>query len=354
LRLKAARWVTRSGLWEIVFRIRLSNALRHFVSRFDPEVIYAPGYLLGMSQLPLLLHAWRQTPICFHTADDWPAYLYAESPARPLMRPAVRRISTRLIREAELRIAFTSLMKREYESRYQAPFHDVIGPVADMTACGSAEPVVSCPGKTLSIVYAGSLQVGRWRPAIDMAKAVQILRKERFDIVFVCYSLDTPRGAKRELEELGAILRAPVPLDQLPGVLRGAGILFLPELFNETASSRIALSLSSKVPFYLAAGRPIIVYGPPFAGVVRHAQQEGWGATVVRPGPAQLAKCLRRTLSKGLDRVHSQAILSQYDAEDARRRLLQGLRAVVRARPCQATRAATCHSGQERILSGKP
>jgi len=328
LRLRAARWILRSGLWELAFPIRLSSALKSFVSQFKPDVLYVQGYLLGLSQLALRLREWRLTPICFHTADDWPAYLYADSLARQLLRPVVKRISTRLVRQAESRIAFTRLMKQEYEARYSAPFHDVIGPVAAMDAGAAAEPIPSCPVDCASVVYAGSLQRGRWRSAVHMARAARALRKQGLDVAFVCYSLDAPRDAVVEMRQLGTILNAPVPIGQIPGILRGAGILFLPESFDQDASSWISLSLSSKVPFYIAARRPILIYGPPFAGIVRHAQTEGWGRSVIQPSVDELTECLRQMVADPSDCVHHDVLLSQYDVRGARTRMLENLRAL--------------------------
>lgn len=325
LKVRAARWVMRSGLWELVFKIRLSDALKSFVSEFDPDVIYAQGYTLGLCQLPLLLNEWRSIPLCFHTADDWPTRLYADSPVCLLMRPVVKDVATRLIRRAQVRIAFTGMMKQEYESRYRVPFHDVIGPVVDMKACAAAEPVASCPGEAITVVYAGSMQGDRCRAAIDMAKAVQLLRKEGTDIVFVCYNLDAAREAAAELEQLGAIVKAPIPVEQVPGILRGAGILFLPEWFNETDSSWISLSLSSKVPYCIAAQRPIVVYGSALTGVAQHAEAEGWAVTVVERAAERLADCLRRLLQTGLKCNHSEDILTKYEAKYARSRLLSML-----------------------------
>ena len=76
-----------SGLWELLFPVRLSHGLKRFLAAFRPDIIYSQGYTLGFSQLPLMLHAWTGAPICFHTSDDWPVYLYSESPARVLLRP---------------------------------------------------------------------------------------------------------------------------------------------------------------------------------------------------------------------------------------------------------------------------
>ena len=178
--------------------------------------IYAQGYLLGFSQLPLVLNNWRlKRPSASIPRGHWPVSL-REYPRAAADATGREPRFTRLIREAARRIAFTRLMKREYESRYQVPFHDVIGPVADMAACQSAPPVPSCPGTATSIVYAGSLQVGRWQPAIEMARAVQILRQEGCHVSFVCYSLDTPRQAIQQLVQLGTILKPAVPIERVP------------------------------------------------------------------------------------------------------------------------------------------
>lgn len=50
--------------------------------------------------------------------------------------------------------------------------------------------------------------------------------------------------------------------DQLPAVLAGCDVLFLPGHFDTAYQNAIQLSLSSKAHLYMMSGRPILVYGP--------------------------------------------------------------------------------------------
>lgn len=216
-------------------------------------------------------------------------------------------------------------MKDEYEQRYGVPFHEVIGPVVDRASCEAAPAIVACPDGAITVLYAGSLQMDRWHAAIDMANAVAALRQEGTNIRFVCYNLDAPAAAMTELEQLGTLLKAPVPVAEMPGILKGADILFLPESFEQNIGTWIALSLSSKVPYYIMAKRPIVVYGSPCSGVVRHAKTEGWAIAVTEPGVDGLLTSLRRIIAAGFNCLHEDAVFTGYDAKQAQARMCDRL-----------------------------
>ena len=212
-------------------------------------------------------------------------------------------------------------MKDAYERRYLVPFHDVVGPTVDRRAFVEARPVAICSGNTTPVVYTGNLAWNRWRSALDMAKVVHLLGGEGWDISFVCYSLSAPSDAVADLERLGAVVREPVPVSQVPGIVKSAGILFLPEGFDEKVGRWTSLSLSSKVPYYVMARRPIVVYGSALSGVVRHAQAEGWGTTVTEPSLQRLADSVRDILTGRLQFVWREEVLARYDAREAKSRM---------------------------------
>jgi hypothetical protein len=53
-----------------------------------------------------------------------------------------------------------------------------------------------------------------------------------------------------------------MPQSELPRILSSADILFLPYSFSQIARKAIETAFPSKIADYLAAGRPILVFGP--------------------------------------------------------------------------------------------
>ena len=81
-----------------------------------------------------------------------------------------------------------------------------------------------------------------------------------------------------------------VPQKELQCVLRSADILFLPFSFSERARYAVESAFPSKTADYLAAGQPILVFGPPYSSLVRYAAEQGFAEIVDEFSPDALAR----------------------------------------------------------------
>ena len=81
-----------------------------------------------------------------------------------------------------------------------------------------------------------------------------------------------------------------VPQKEMQGVLRSADILFLPFSFSEKARYAVESAFPSKTADYLAAGQPILVFGPPYSSLVRYAAEQGFAEIVDEFSPDALAR----------------------------------------------------------------
>ena len=74
---------------------------------------------------------------------------------------------------------------------------------------------------------------------------------------------------------------------------RGADILFLPIAFDAKPHV-IATASPSKMPEYLATGRPILVHAPRGSYLASYAREHGFAEVVDEPDEAALAAAVRR------------------------------------------------------------
>lgn len=282
-------WLVNSGFWEILFRLRLSADVEKFVERFKPDAIYCQGYSLGFATLPLLISRRFRIPICFQTTDDWPRSLYRLSP----VGVALRRRARDLIQASRVRFAFGEKMRETFERRYGVPFEVSYHLDDPGRFPAAARPTNLVP----TIVYVGSLGHRRYEAILDLSAAVSALapRLGQIRIRVLCDGI--PRDAPADLRKAPHLDFQPMPAhDDLPGILAGTNVLFLPESFTEHRAA-IELSISTKAHLYMASRRPIIVYGPAYSGVVTYAASEGWGIVVTSRDRAQLMAGLEQALS---------------------------------------------------------
>jgi len=271
------RQMLESGLWEFVFAPKVSSHLAEWMESFAPEVVYVQGYSLFYVRLALQLHRRFSTRICVHILDDWPGNLYLDSPFAFLIRPVVRHYFKALARSSALRICIGPDMRDEYKARYGLEFVPLLNCDEISRYLDAPAHRTELPG-VISVVYSGSIGVGRWKSLIDVCEVAETLRKSGLNIHVTAYVPDIPPDVYAELQLLKPVLTIANSLkdSEVPGTLKGADILLLVESFDERYKRAVRLSIATKAHLYMMAQKPILVYGPADVGVVRYAQRDGW------------------------------------------------------------------------------
>lgn len=288
-KLRMGRVLIKTGLWEILFRVRLSEEMNKFIRDFKPDILYCSGYTLAFSELPLLIQKEFGVPICFQTLEDWPAYAYPHSPVGAVLRKAARN----LIRHANLRLAFGSKMTNVYGRRYGGSFHTTYQ-LDDLRRFERARPRENCQGK--QIVFTGSLQLRRYEALEDMIAAVRTVENSETPIQVLVYASRIPADLPESVRSAPEVTFLPIPShDDLPGVLNSGDVLFLPESFSES-EARLGLAVSTKCHLYMMSDTPTLAYGPAYAGSMGYAQQDGWALPLTERNVEKLAECVRRLL----------------------------------------------------------
>lgn len=273
-------WLIGSGLWEVIFHVRLSQPMAEFIEDFKPDLIYCQGYSLGFATLPLLIARRFNLPICFQTTDDWPSYTYRGFPMGWLLRRRARQ----LVDGATLRLAFGQKMQRKYESRYGVRFEATYH--LDDPRRFPVHPGIGT--ESCRIVYTGSIGLRRYEPIQDLIDAVRTLPDGGRHIQIVLYCSGLPKDIPRKLLDSPEVEVQPLPThEELPHVLASASLLFLPESFS-VAPELIEFAISSKAHLYMMSGRPILVYGPAYSGTVDYAIREKWGLAIAERSVAKL------------------------------------------------------------------
>jgi glycosyltransferase involved in cell wall biosynthesis len=276
-----------SGVWEMVFSLRMSENLRTFIRGFRPDIIYTQGYSVGITNLALRISEEFSVPICYLPVDDWHSSLYRNSPVHLKVASLAKEVAQR----ATVRLALGPKMAKVLTDRYGVPFDCIYN--ADDFSRFPREPLPSGTG-VVTIGFAGSLYLGRVETIGDLLNACRALQRE-FKIKVFCPSV--PSETPAALRTSPNVEFLPLPShSELPGVLRTCDILFLPESFDESYRGAIELSLSSKCPLYMMSGRPVLVYAPSWSGSMYYAKEFKWGVTVEERANGALAHALERLL----------------------------------------------------------
>lgn len=334
---RAGLILVKSGLWELMFRPVISPRMARWIQDFKPDVIYAQGYLLSFAWLTVSLQRRFGLPVCYHAVDDWPSFLYKESVVSSYVRPHVDKAARTLLQSSSVRFAIGDRMADEYHSRYGLDIEPLM--ICDsLKRFKATNPHRLVGDDCVSVVYAGGLGHHRWKSIVDLSAAAELLGKEGVKVTIFAFTAFIPPDASDVLTRLANVRFEPLPShEELPGILKGGDILFLPETFDPHEAEVIRSSVSTKAPLYMLSERPILVYGSPVAGVVDYAKKSGWGYVVEKQEVELLARAINklqsdRGLSRRLVKRALEVAKQNHETAVVRERLRLGLQRIAATR----------------------
>ncbi len=295
------RLLIDTGIYELIFRPRLSKEMIHWVEKFQPDIIFAQGYNLTFTWLPVLLKKAIGAKLVFLTTDDWPTYLYSGQIGEPtlfrwLIRPIVKTATDQLLSEVDMAFAFGQPMTKEYALRYGKPFL-TLNHADSQLRFDNANPLRINPPDITTIVVIGNYNQFRWPLLMDINAACESLLNDGINTRLLVLSSAIEQQGIEALSTAQFIDILPDPGNELlPSYLKGADILLLAEGFDEGFVSAIKLSISSKAHLFMFSHRPIIVYAHPGTGIANYAQEFGWGKLVTHRSAIELAAAIRKLI----------------------------------------------------------
>jgi hypothetical protein len=240
------------------------------VANFAPDVVYS---LLGSDRVIRIARSVaRRTgaPLVPHFMDDWPSTLYSSGELGGLARSVTMKHLANTLAESPVALCISAVMADEYSNRFSIPCEWFVNPVDDILA------VPPAPGPPIDMVYVGGLHLGRWQVIEEVARS---LLRTAADCTLTVHAPQRDLDLVDVPDPLAAVLRLGGELEP-PNVsarLSAAHVLLHVESFDESTRRYTRLSLSTKVPQYLAAGRPMLAVGPPEQASMQMVHVSGAG-----------------------------------------------------------------------------
>lgn len=306
------------------------------VERFEPQVLHS---LLGGVRVMKLVDraaARFDLPVVPHFMDDWPSTLFADGQLLGIARKQVEKVLERILERAPLLLVIGEDMKDEYERRFGKPCVIVGNSVRSEEFRASLVDAGTTDG-VLEFVYLGGLHLGRDRVLGQLAAAVteDVDLREKVRIVLHTPGADAARVHGLCAEYPGVVVsRELVPPSQVPSRLLEADGLIFVESSQAEVFAFTRLSISTKVPEYLAARKPVIAHGPSEQASIRALSASPNVVTIDSLAISDLVSAWRRAVSLAMspDAISDRS-WPIYDRDDTQERLRAGLlRAATSAR----------------------
>jgi glycosyltransferase involved in cell wall biosynthesis len=270
--------------------VRLGPDAKAMARAFGPDIIYAPMSGIRMMRLARSLSRLTGAPVVPHLLDDWPTTLFEGLPISGLARRTMLDELSLTLDEAPAIGVVSQAMADEYEQRYGI----------------SAEPLMNCvdslgqpkevtrPTNPVRFAYVGGLHLGRASLLLSVARAVEGTPGAELWVHAPDEDLQRHRELFRGLPSLhwGPSL----PSNEVGSALTFADVLVHLESFDEDTARYTRLSISTKIPQYLAAARPVLALGPAGLASMTHLISSG-GAIAVDTASKEALETAVRTIA---------------------------------------------------------
>lgn len=243
-----------------------------FIRRFQPEVIYTTLGSMKLVRFVTAIARRYALPVVAHFYDDWPAFFYSDGYLGGMPQRALQQALTALFRYVPRGLCIGEEMAEEYTTRYQIPFSPMMNCIDDalFDVAESTEHADS-----LVMTYIGGLHLNRWKSLCEIARCTngQCLLK-------IFAPPDDIRRFAEAFAEFPHVQLGSLTPDQTFAEMKRADVLIHVESFDEDTIAYARVSVSTKIPQYMAARRPILAYGPGALASMRVIQRAHAGVAV--------------------------------------------------------------------------
>lgn len=281
--------------------VRLPADVIGWATEARPDLIYSQLGSVRVMRIVNVLSTRLGVPVVPHFMDDWVNTLYADHELFGFARRTILKELDDVMRRTPFLLAISRVMAEEYSARFKRDARIFMNCVRDEDFAASVPTLGRDSAKVLT--YVGGLHLDRWRSLTRLAQTL----------------LTVDPTAELRIHAPGAHLRAhhdkvthlpnvrwgpPLEGSEVPFALASADVLVHVESYEPSARRYTRLSVSTKLPQYLAAGRPVLALGPPELASMRYLIETRSGVVLQEGDAAGLAALLengrlRYDLAKG-------------------------------------------------------
>jgi len=253
---------------------RRSFSLDAFIAAAAPDIIYCNTSSPRMYKLSDRYSKKLKIPFFPHIMDDWPNIIGSSTKFASPLNYYYKNYLTRLFRRCPAAFCISKYMCEEYALRYK---YNNFFPLMHSVEKHEDDNIGCNEDNIRTIIYAGSLYLERNLTIIKLAEAIEQLNVHNIRIVVYA-----PEKQWEELEKGFASYKTIeyggfVSQQELEKVISNTWGLALIESFDPEMLEYTRLSMSTKVPEYLASGKPILAIGNEIQGSIRYIKEYNAG-----------------------------------------------------------------------------
>lgn len=247
-------FVWKIGVWK-------TKELKEFVLGFNPDIIFFPAEaLIHFNNIGLYISKLLKKPIGLFFWDDNFTY----KPVNGILPKLYRFFQNRNIKKIAKKSSFSFAINK----KMQAECFSELGIKPVLLTKPMANTEVSKPycysGKTIKILYTGSIYIGRGETILELVNAIKKVNAAGSNFFLEIYTNSVLSDEEKKQYNVGGVsaVLPPVTKEEVLKLQQGADILLFAEALEGEYKYAARLSFSTKIIDYLSARRCILAIGP--------------------------------------------------------------------------------------------
>lgn len=236
--------------------------LLHWVEKVNPTAIFLlAGDLCFVYDIALYVHQTLNIPMCSYFTDDYIIYPQYKSITGKRHKKRLNELSDCVIDKSALLFSIGDEMTKEYKKHFNRTFYPIMNSIESGMINRSLSHVKN---SFVTVSYVGGGSRGRIEALINFGK---LLKEACLDkgVLFNVYMPDTLDSKTLNLfSRAGIKYKGSVYGNDLQKVKSESDYLLHIESMRKKYYMKTVLSVSTKIPEYLATGKYIIGYGIPW------------------------------------------------------------------------------------------
>lgn len=276
-------------------KFRLTPSLKLWLQGISPDLIYAIYSDIETMNFVLAVQNYLQKPLVVHIMDDWISVPLHQSVLHSYKEKRRCMLFTKLINQADVRLAISEFMAEEYQQRYKKEFKTVHNYIdinvwkRDLQTVRQNECVIG---------YFGTINLKN----ITAIRDVIMVVGQNPNIRFRIFSKQSELLKKQFVGINNLEIYESVETVKYHEEIHKCSILLMPLDFSKESISYTRLSMPTKFIEYMGSCVPILVYAPPETALVKFAKKHGTAKVVTDPDQSLLANAITQLLENDEER----------------------------------------------------
>jgi len=237
------------------------NSLKE-IDEFAPDVIYTMSTSVYINRVAVFFSKRYNIKIVIHYMDNWRETAFLNNRYTKWLNCLLNKTVSKLEKRMNKGLTISEKMAFEYTVKYRADYTALMNCV-DIPEC---ETTVTYKEKDHVIfTYAGGLHLGRFEQLLKVQDEIAKFNSASKGPVvsFVIYTSDNYKSEyinsfNKSITEFKAFL----PHEQVHNIYDEADVLIHIESFDKDIIEYTKYSISTKIPEYMASGKPILCFSP--------------------------------------------------------------------------------------------